>query len=147
MSPPIVVSRHISAPPSAVYSYLTESTRWAKWQGANASIEPRPGGEFVMTMPDGAIARGEFVELVPDRRVVFTWGWVDHPSVPPGSSTVEVQIVEEVGGSLVTLTHRDLPDDETSVHASGWNHYLPRLAAVAEGRAVPRDAVPPDQVD
>jgi len=147
VSPPIVVSRHISAPPATVYSYLTDSARWARWQGEDASVDPRPGGEFVMTMPGGATARGEFIELVPEQRVVFTWGWVDHPSVPPGSSTVEVQIVEEDGGSLVTLTHRGLPDDEISVHASGWNHYLPRLAAVAESRGLPRDPGPGDRRD
>ena len=86
-----------------------------------------------MTMPNGAMAKGRFLELVPGEKVVFTWGWVDHPTLPPGSSTVEITIVEEEGGSLITLTHRDLPEEEREIHTQGWSHYLPRLATVAEG--------------
>jgi uncharacterized protein YndB with AHSA1/START domain len=139
---PIVVTQHIAAPPETVYTYLTESARWSRWQGTDATVEARPGGIFVMTMPNGAVARGQFVELVPDQKVVFTWGWIDHPGVPPGSSTVEIEITMTNTGSLVTLTHLDLPPDEAAIHIVGWNHYLPRLARVAEGVAVDPDPGP-----
>ncbi len=95
-----------------------------------------------MKMPNGATARGQFVELVPDRRVVFTWGWVDQPDLPPGSSTVEIEITADGSGTLVTLTHRDLPDEETDLHEIGWKHYLPRLASVATGEEVDPDKGP-----
>lgn len=143
MTRPIVVTRLIAAPPKVVYSYLTEASRWMRWQGADATIEARPGGIFVMKMPDGAIARGQFVELVPEERVVFTWGWVDHPGVPPGSSTVQIAITADGDGSLVTLTHSDLPPEEVDIHILGWQHYLPRLAIVAEGGDVEADTGPP----
>lgn len=139
MSSPIVVSRRIAAPPEKVYRYFTEASRWVQWQGVNAVIQPEPGGELVMTMPNGAVARGHFVELVPNEKVIFTWGWDDHPSIPPGSSTVEVEITEVADGSLVTLTHHDLPEEETPLHLEGWQRYIPRLAAAAEGRQVPPD--------
>lgn len=142
MTEPVVVTRRIAASPEVVYSYLTESTRWSRWQGADATVEARPGGIFVMRMPDGATARGQFVELVPERRVVFTWGWVDHPGVPPGSSTVEIEITVDGDGSLVTLTHRDLPDEEVATHTTGWRHYVLRLATVAEGREIEPDRGP-----
>lgn len=143
MTRPIVVTRHVAAPPETVYSYLTESTKWSRWQGTEATIEARPGGIFLIKMPNGATARGEFVELIPDEKVVFTWGWVDHPGVPPGSSTVEIEITVVDNGSLVTLTHRDLPDDEVEIHTKGWSHYLNRLGTVAEGGEVERDSGPP----
>lgn len=142
MSDPIRVSREIAAPPEVVYEYLTESTKWSRWQGAGATIEARPGGMFLMTMPDGATARGEFVELVPNERVVFTWGWIDHPGVPPGSSTVEIEIMEAPSGSRVTITHDGLPEDEVGIHTLGWEHYLPRLASVSEGKAPVPDQSP-----
>jgi uncharacterized protein YndB with AHSA1/START domain len=123
----------VAASPDVVYSYLTESSRWARWQGSTADLDARPGGLFLMTMPDGARARGEFVELVRGERVVFTWGWVDHPGVPPGSSTVEIVITPDAEGSIVTIIHRGLPDDEVDVHRMGWEHYLPRLAVASEG--------------
>ena len=133
MTPPLVVERHIDAPPSEVYRYLTESERWARWQGVDASIDARPSGTFAMTMGNGMRARGQFVELVPDRRVVFTWGWIDHPGVPPGSTTVEIDLTPRGGGTLVVLTHRDLPEDEIQVHTIGWEHHVSRLATASVG--------------
>lgn len=133
MTPPLVVERHIDAPPAEVYRYLTDAERWVRWQGVDATIDPRTSGIFAMTMGNGMRARGQFVELVPDRRVVFTWGWIDHPGVPPGSTTVEIELEPRGAGTLVVLTHRDLPDDEIQVHAVGWEHYTARLAIVSVG--------------
>jgi uncharacterized protein YndB with AHSA1/START domain len=116
-----------------VYAYLTDSERWARWQGAQAEIEAVVGGRFGMTMGDGMVAEGRFVELVPDVRVVFTWGWRGSAAVPPGSTTVEIELLPDGDGTLVRLTHRDLPFDEQPVHEAGWLHYLPRLALAAEG--------------
>ena len=133
MNEPLVVERRIAAAPSVVYTYLTVSDRWSRWQGVAATLDSRPGGLFAMSMPNGLRARGQFVELVPDQRVVFTWGWIDHPGLPPGSSTVEINLAPDGSGTLLTLTHRELPDEEVAIHVLGWGHYLPRLAMVAEG--------------
>ena len=133
MAEPIVVERRIAAEPSVVYSYLTDSERWARWQGESAMIDATPGGIFGLVMGNGMRARGEFVELVPGRRVIFTWGWVDHPGLPPGTSKVEIDLVAEAGGTKLTLTHVGIPDEEIDLHVTGWNTYLPRLQAVAEG--------------
>jgi uncharacterized protein YndB with AHSA1/START domain len=130
---PLVVERRVSAPPSAVYAYLTDSERWARWQGVDATIEARPGGLFRILMPAGQTARGQFVELVPDRRVVFTWGFVDAPGIPPGSTTVEIDLIPDGDATLVRLTHRGLTDEDVAIHRAGWEHYVPRLAAVASG--------------
>jgi uncharacterized protein YndB with AHSA1/START domain len=130
---PLVVERRVSAPPSAVYAYLTDSERWARWQGVDATIEARPGGLFRILMPAGQTARGQFVELVPDRRVVFTWGFVDAPGIPPGSTTVEIELIPDGDATLVRLTHRGLTDEDVAIHRVGWEHYVPRLAAMASG--------------
>ncbi len=86
-----------------------------------------------MTMGNGMVATGRFTELVDDRRVVFTWGWEGHPTVPPGSTTVTIELVPEGESTRVVLTHSGLPVDEIPMHTAGWNHYLPRLVLVAEG--------------
>lgn len=129
----VVVERRVRAAPAAVYRHLTDSVSWAKWQGVDATIEAVPGGLFKMTMGNGMLARGEFVELVPERRVVFTWGWVDYPGCPPGSTTVEVDLIEDGDETLVRLVHRGLAADERPVHTQGWDHYTTRLAIVAAG--------------
>lgn len=133
MSEPLVVERRIAAPPATVYRHLTASELWSRWQGREATVEPSPGGLFGMVMPTGLTARGQFVELSPERRVTFTWGWVDSPGLPPGSTTVDIELIPDGDGTLVRLTHYDLPPDEIAIHTAGWHHYLPRLAVVAEG--------------
>lgn len=143
MSEPIVVERHVAADPVVVYSYFVESDRWVLWQGVDAEVDGRPGGEFTVTMPNGARAAGSFVDLRPGRRVVFSWGWVGHAGLPPGSSTVEVDLVPDGEGTLVRLTHRGLPPEELELHAAGWNRYLPRLVLAAEGREPEPDRVVP----
>ena len=127
------VEQHIAASPSTVYQYLTESEKWSQWQGESASLDSRPGGIFSMIMGNGMNARGQFVELVPDKRVVFTWGWIDRPGIPPGSTTVAIELNEDAGGTLLVLTHREIPVDEAAMQKMGWTHYLPRLAIVAAG--------------
>ena len=130
----IALEQRIAAPPSTVYRYLTESEKWLLWQGASASIDAIEGGIFSMVMRNGMKARGQFVELVKNTRVVFTWGWVDRPGIPPGSTTVEIDLVSDGEGTLLVLTHRNLPEDEVPEHKTGWVYHLPRLAAVAAGQ-------------
>lgn len=140
--PVVTVEQHVAAPPSTVYAYLTVAERWTSWQGTDATLDPRPGGIFRMRMGNGDTARGEFVELVPDRRVVFTWGWVDRPGIPPGSTIVEIELEPAGQGTLVRLTHRALPHEEADAHRQGWRHYLGRLAHAAAGRDPGPDSGP-----
>lgn len=130
---PITVEQHVAAPPSSVYAYLTVAERWTRWQGTDATLDAQPGGIFRIRMGTGDTARGEFVELVPDRKVAFTWGWVDRPGVPPGSTLVEIELEPAGEGTLVRLTHRDLPAGEVDTHLEGWRYFLPRLGEAAAG--------------
>ncbi len=138
----LVVERRIAAPSEAVYAYLTDAALWARWQGERAELEPVPGGAFSMHVRDGPSARGKLVALEPGRRVVLTWGWDGHPTVPPGSTTVEIELLAEGDATLVRLTHRGLPDDELASHRDGWEHYLPRLALAAVGEVPGPDRMP-----
>lgn len=138
----LVVERQTSASASAVYRYLTTSAAWITWQGSDAELDPQPGGIFRMTMPDGRTARGQYVHLQPYTKVVFTWGWIDMPGIPPGSTTVSVDLIANGDGTLIRLTHSGLTPDEAAMHRMGWEHYLPRLASVAEGQTPVRDLGP-----
>ncbi len=129
----LVVERSVKAPPATVFQYLTGSQDWAAWQGVEATIEAQPGGIFKMSMANGMTARGQFVEVVPNTRVVFTWGWTDYPGVPPGSTTVTIDLIESDNTTLIRLTHSGLPADEIGLHQMGWNHHVPRLVMVSEG--------------
>ena len=129
----ITLERHINASPEHVFSFFTSSERWSEWQGRATTIEPMVGGVYRMTAPNGGVASGVVLELIPHRLIVFTWGWEDHPTVPPGSSTVRIELEPAEGKTIVTLTHSGLPSDETGLHRMGWDHYLARLEAIASG--------------
>lgn len=134
-APDVVVERHIKASPATVFRFFTDPAKWLMWQGVDATVEPYPDGVFRMNVRGDGYASGRFIEVEPPRRLLFTWGWevADNP-VPPGSSLVEVELIARDGGTLVRLTHRDLPPETRAVHAMGWEHYVGRLVLVAGGR-------------
>ena len=125
----------IHARPDTIFPFFTDPERMTGWMGTEAQLDARPGGGLYVLVAGRNPARGEFVEVDPPNRVVFTWGW-DSPdwSVAPGGSTVEVTLTAEGEGTRVVLVHRDLPsDDAASGHDAGWDHYLARLAVAGGG--------------
>jgi uncharacterized protein YndB with AHSA1/START domain len=130
----LVVERRVSVPPEKVFTYFTDARKWIAWQGTEAELELEPGGIWRVNVTGDGFASGRVVEVVANERIVFTWGWEEGPPVPPGSTTVTIELVPEEGGTLIRLTHRDLPPEQIDIHRYGWEHYVPRLAAVAEGR-------------
>jgi len=129
----------IEASPETVFTLLTDPTEYVKWKGRAATLVPRPGGEFSVTFKDAAV-RGEYVEIVPNRRVVFTWGWEGPDAVVgPGGSMVEIELEPRGTGTRLRLRHRGLPVAELASHSEGWDYFLPRLTTIAEGRALPTE--------
>lgn len=132
----VVVTRVIAASPATVFSFFTDVEKWTSWQGVDGEIDARPGGVFRVRMPGEQVASGRFVELVPERRIVFTWGWEgDASAVPPGSTTVVVELEPDDAGTRLRLTHSGLDVAPVAEHhREGWERYLERLSARAEGR-------------
>ena len=125
----------IDAAPSTVFEFLTDPTKMVRWMGTEAVLDPRPGGDYGVNITGHERVSGEVIEIVPHSRLVFTWGWEDGALPPaPGASTVEISLEPDGQGTLLRLTHRDLPQDMHTFHRLGWDSALPRLAAVAAGR-------------
>jgi uncharacterized protein YndB with AHSA1/START domain len=79
---------------------------------------------------------GEYLEVEPPHRVVFTWGFEGpDPIAEAGSTRVEVTLERDGDGTRLTLFHHGLPERTRDAHAEGWAHYLARLAPAAAGRA------------
>lgn len=128
----VVREIRIGARPETVFSFFTDPGKMTRWKGTLATLDPRPGGTYRVVVTESAVARGEFVELDPPRRLVFTWGWEgEGQMVPPGSSTVEVTLTADGDGTILRLVHRGLPSEQRTGHGEGWDHFLPRLAAAA----------------
>jgi len=130
----IVVERRVSVLPEKVFAYFTDAGKWIAWQGTEAEVELVPGGSLRVNVTGDGFASGRVLEVVENERVVFTWGWEQGPPVPPGSTTVVIELVPENNGTLIRLTHRGLPPDQIEIHRLGWEHYVERLAAVGDGR-------------
>ena len=137
----IVVERSIAAAPATVFALFTTTEAWLSWQGTEGEIEARPGGLFRVNVRGDGFVSGRFVEVTAPRRLVFTWGWEpgddggDAPyPVPPGGSTVEVELEPDGNGTRLRLTHRIRGVDLEPLVEQGWTHYLARLATRAEGR-------------
>jgi uncharacterized protein YndB with AHSA1/START domain len=134
---PIVREVRIQASQATVFAFFTEPDKLTRWLCDEATVDPRPGGINHQTHPGDAqnphgpyYMRGEFVEVSPPTRVVFTWGF-ENPEVGvrPGESTVEVTLEPEGEGTHVRLVHRNLPESERAAHDQGWEEMLSRLAS------------------
>lgn len=124
----------IKATPSTIFPFLVDPIYLVKWMGTEASAVAVPGGEFRVLCGGINPCAGEFVEVVPNERVVFTFGWdlPGHP-IPAGSTQVEITLTPVGDTTLLRLTHRGLPDDAISDHLAGWSYYLGRLESVVAG--------------
>ena len=135
----------IAASPAAIFPFLVDPAQHVRWMGTAATLDPRPGGEYRVLAGGTHPGVGTFVEVVPDERVVFTFGWDEpgHP-IPAGSTEVEITLVPDGDKTLVRLTHRGLPADAVADHTGGWSHYLERLGIAATGGDAGPDEMPTD---
>jgi uncharacterized protein YndB with AHSA1/START domain len=136
----LVVRREIqiAAPAATVFAFLTDPEKILSWMGAEATTEAHPGGLYLVKGVGGErarVARGAFREVVPVHRLAYSFGWEGGEEVPPGSSLIEIDLVDRDGGTLLRMTHSGLPNQaQCASHAKGWAHYLGRLAMAAAGQ-------------
>jgi uncharacterized protein YndB with AHSA1/START domain len=131
----IEITQRIEAPPEIVFSYLTDSARFIQWMGVGAELDARPGGRYRIDVDGQHVAIGQYREVEPPRRLVMSWGWEGHPTVPPGSTTVEITLTAEKGATVLRLRHLGLPDEsERRTHSDGWTLYASKLRQIATPR-------------
>jgi len=129
---------HIAAPRATVFAFLTDPEKILSWMGTEVTSEAHPGGLYLLKGVGGSharVARGAFREVVPVHRLAYSFGWEHDDEVPPGSSLIEIDLVEQNGGTLLRMTQSGLPNArQCAGHNKGWAHYLGRLAVAATGK-------------
>src|SRR5712672_1765789 len=113
MIEPLIVRREvqIAAPPATVFAFLTDPEKILRWMGTEATMEPHPGGLYLVNVTGKDLARGRFTEVIPVHRLAYSFGWDEHDkNVPPGSSLIEIDLIDEANGTLLRMTHSGLPD-------------------------------------
>ncbi len=125
----------IAARPETVFAYFIDPEKMLQWKGKSVELDPRPGGIYRVDMTGKDIARGNYVEIVPHSRIVFTWGWEGegHP-IPPGSTTVEVTLTADGDETILRLRHYGLNEEGRASHTEGWEHYMERIVLAAAGK-------------
>ncbi|NOV01701.1 SRPBCC family protein [Paenibacillus planticolens] len=123
----------IECRPETLFSFFTDPDKLVRWMGRQVLLDPSIGGKFRIDVNGSDIALGEYKEIVPNEKIVMTWGWMKSKVVPPGSSTVEFALTPKDNGTLLVLTHYNLPAAEVAPHEQGWSHYMSRLQTLAQG--------------
>jgi uncharacterized protein YndB with AHSA1/START domain len=132
------IKRVIKAPRDRVYAAWTDPIQLRKWFGPenvqtrNIVAEARVGGKFCwdLTSSEGEemTMRGEYRELQPNRKIVFTWHWEDDEDWEQRDSVVTVEFSDCDGGTEVRLAHEQLPSEESrDRHTEGWKSALDKL--------------------
>jgi uncharacterized protein YndB with AHSA1/START domain len=135
----VEITREISAPRDRVYAAWTDLKLARQWWGPKGIktrallIEPRAGGRFQwdLTTPEGEefTAEGEFREVLPPEKLVFTWRGTQDETEENGDSLVSLAFREvDAGTTELHLTHEGLPSEESrDNHTEGWNSALDKL--------------------
>src|SRR3979411_2744652 len=112
MIEPLVVRREvqIAAPPSTVLAVLTAPQTIRRWMATEATLEPHPGGLYLVNVTGKDVARGKFTEVIPVHRLAYSFGWDEREkNVPPGSSLIEIDLIDQQpAGTLLRMTHSGL---------------------------------------
>ena len=142
MAEPFTLRREveIAAPPATVFAFLTDPEKILRWMGTEANVEPHLDGLYLVNVTGENIAQGRFTEVIPVHRLAYSFGWQGRDYMPPGSSLIEIDLIEREDGTLLRMTHSGLPSAEAcAAHEDGWTHYLGRLAVAAAGGDTGRD--------
>jgi len=117
--PSLTLKRRLNAGPEQVYAAWTDPQKIARWFGPGsvkacserASIDARVGGRYRISFDTESGEHfevgGVYREMVPNRRLVFSWAW---HTTPERESLVTVSLKPDGDGTLLTLTHEQLFD-------------------------------------
>lgn len=144
--PAVRLERTIPAPAHAVYRAWLEPDLVRQWMAPGSlevehvEIDERVGGRYSVWQTDSGASGGgfecEILELVPDERIVFRWGFVGprRAEGPVFDSRLTITLREvDRGSTLLTLVHerldelaRAMPDVADKVRL-GWELVLEKL--------------------
>lgn len=144
---PLTFTRFFKQPPAVVFAVWTNPDAMKLWFRPSQevrhpflTVDLRVGGSFRVAFegPDGVVdvLRGEFVEVTPPHRLVYTWEW-EPPNEHAGiRSLVTVLFTEKDNGTELILTHDISDSDMKQRHSLGWSgafNLLDDFIAMTEG--------------
>lgn len=140
-APSLTLKRRIKASPATLYRAWLEPKGIVQWFGApgatnfRADVDARVGGRYALkstdTKGEDMGVSGEYRELIPNEKIVFSWAW---QSTPERISQVTVTFKPDGAETILTLTHEMFADETArDNHMGGWTFSLDRFAAHYNG--------------
>ena len=135
-SPPrVTIVRRIKASPAKIWAAITQPEQMRQWWGPDAGptlsvdADVRPGGRFSIKFRllngDEHNPTGIYREMIPEKKLVFTW---ELPDLPERETLVTFLLEPFDGGTELTLIHEHLPDEDARrSHEQGWSGLLDKL--------------------
>ncbi len=137
VKPSLTIKRRFNAPPEKVYAAWINPAKMSRWLGppnvikVNTTTDVTVGGRYTIQMivpNDEHNVSGMYREIVPNRKLVFTWAW---RSTPERESLVTVTFTPDGDGTLMTLHHEQFFDEAArDNHEKGWTVIMDRLDAL-----------------
>lgn len=137
---------HIDASPEVVFEVVSRPEHLREWWPDEADLDPVPGGAGELrwrgsdTVEPKAVAVS-VIDVDPPRRFSFRWTHpADDPATPTNSLMVTFDLVPAGAGTTLRMTETGFREQGWEVavleeqyadHETGWDHFLPRLAAYA----------------
>jgi uncharacterized protein YndB with AHSA1/START domain len=127
----------LPARPQDAYDACVAPDRLARWWGPagftapSVDLDVRVGGSYRIEMqpPDAAAfhLRGEFLEIDPARRLVYSFEWED-PDPDDRPTVVELSFLDHRAGARLVVEQGPFATEERlSLHEAGWTDTLDRL--------------------
>ncbi len=111
-----------------VYDALMDSGRHTEFTGDTAVIDARMGGKFSAY---GGYITGEFLEIVPGKKIIQRWRASDWPE--GAWSTVTIELQAKRGATVLHFTQEGVPEKFAEEIAQGWHDfYWDKLRAYLE---------------
>jgi len=146
----LVIKRHFNAPPERVFAAFTDKGLMQAWYGPETmtiprcDVDARVGGGYRIEMhsPSGFVhvLTGEFKEIRPPERLVYTWGWLNGAGRGPETVVTLTFAARDGGTDLILEQSGFLTDEARERHQHGWNASWPGLDAMLAGR--PKSTTP-----
>lgn len=147
MTQELVITQHVPAPPPEVYAAWLTPEGMSRWWWVNIgdttyAVDGREGGDYlVQSVAAGIGVRGTFRTLREPDLIELTWVWLDGDVAGP-EETVRVDLAEQGGGTLVTVTHLVADPDGVESYRQGWEHVLGNLHRLPQSSITLTQQVP-----
>jgi uncharacterized protein YndB with AHSA1/START domain len=135
--PSLVLTRFYPVEPEKVWRAWTDAQALKRWWGpggaepvALAELDLRKGGRFRIVFGGAQGSdhevQGTYKEVLPNRKLVFTWTWPR--TTPERESVVTIELKEVPRGTELLFRHEQLYDESVrDGHRRGWTESFAKL--------------------